>query len=302
MIFPRRALEPGRVRRIFVTPLIVAFLSALSGCDSKSSSSTSPENPGDSSRESTFYPDRTGRETERTAGSPTRTKRAELDSQTAGSSEEPDELPDHVIDSWLNRAGRNPGPTVAEILALEDAAERTELLEWVVSAWTVEDRTDALKWTAAAIKDLNQERGNELLRVLLESWGAESPLDALKWVRADLPVTYCEAGERLIAEVWAGRDAGEMASWLNEQDLVSLPSFWVSELVDGLTWENPADAFIWTSRLVNQAESAEAREVVLRSWIMSDSEAVELWLIEHPEHEGLVNSLKSEFSEPLLAE
>lgn len=201
--------------------------------------------------------------------------------QAVATSVEPTTVPDERIDTWIRQAGRDTPGTLARILVLPDETERSELLEWVLTAWTSDDRGPALDWLAQALPNMPEDSTAEVLELLLGSWALHEPLAASEWATAKLPETWREAGLTAIAASWAQAEPDAMGRWIQQQ--ADLPDFWTTELIHGLIPTHPALALDWCDRLKDAALAASTHQGVILSWQLTAPDQAAVWLQAHPE-------------------
>lgn len=169
----------------------------------------------------------------RPAQEPTRSGRAK-------GSQDLDVVPDAELDGWLRQAGRDTPGTLAKVVVITDSSRRRELLEWILAAWTAEDRDPALDWLSRTLVSLPEEAAGEAVEILIGAWAAEEPLDAMDWVKQSVPAHMQNLGFATIAETWAHLAPEAMGDWILEQE--SPPDVWARELVQALIPSDPPRA------------------------------------------------------------
>ena len=209
-----------------------------------------------------------------------------------------DDLPDEIIDEWLGRAGRDPQSTMRQVLALPEAGERTVLLEWILAAWTSDDRSDALEWAQAYLNESPAPAAEELIHGLLAPWAVENPRDALQWVRTQLPSPYRMLGESVIASSWAESDPLALANWIDSQAEATISRVWHEELVNGLIQVDPTEAYARAERMPQDERVTALKGTILRSWLLEDPDKLNEWLQGRPDLRSAVEEIRAETENP----
>ncbi len=210
------------------------------------------------------------------------------------SEDDSDTIPDEVLHEWLQRAGNDPRATLREALIVENPLLRATLAEWILNAWTTDDRIEALEWAENYLNEPSPAGVGLVLGNLLPPWAVDSPLDALAWVRRVLPRSLVARGEAEVAAAWAASSPSRLAEWLDARQPNEVDPFWWEELVHGLTTEDPAEAFERAGMLNSTTAADELRNAVLRSWLLNDSEGLDDWLESRPEYRSEVAAIRAE--------
>jgi hypothetical protein len=187
---------------------------------------------------------------------------------------------EEVIDQWLKRASKDPSGTLDQILLLPDAAERNELLDWILSAWTSEDRDPALEWMARTVRRLPREHAVAVLDVLIGAWALEDAPSSLEWSERRLDEPARSLALRTIASCWGLANPETLEAWLLAQAKPAL--FWVEELIQGWIHTDPKKAMEWSLRLEDPSAVSASRQNVIQSWLLTDVEAAKRYLQQNP--------------------
>jgi hypothetical protein len=198
-------------------------------------------------------------------------------------------IADERLQQWLHEAGADPRRTLAKALALTDETERKRVLEWILAAWTSEDRAPALAWMKETLPNMAEAPAAETLELLVGAWALEAPLEAIRWVGTNLSDPWREPALKDIAASWAQADPDAMGAWIESQS--ALPTFWTEELIQGLIPANPAAAMDWCARLDDPEAAEETRQNVIQSWLLSSPSDAKAYLRDHP---GLIPETQPE--------
>lgn len=191
------------------------------------------------------------------------------------------EIPDAELQDWLQQAERDPSATLAKVIAIPEAPKRRELLDWILSAWTAEDREPALEWLREQLPSMPAEPASETMEILLGTWALEEPTVTIGWVEGNIGKKLRADGFQSIAESWASSDTEEMSEWI----LSTRPSsdIWAKELSLAFKEDDPAKALEWADRINDAGLAEESRQGVIQSWLLAAPEEAEAYLQEHPE-------------------
>ena len=191
------------------------------------------------------------------------------------------EIADEELQEWLHRAGGDTPGTLAEVMKQPDGEKRRQLLEWILAAWTSEDRAPALAWLKSSLPVMPEEPAGEALDLLVGGWALENALDAMVWVTENLTEPWRQAALKDVASSWAQADPDAMGKWIRSQP--NPATYWTAELIQGLIPSRPGQAMEWCSRIGDSAVAAATRQNVIQSWMLSDPAGAEAWLKDHPE-------------------
>jgi hypothetical protein len=189
------------------------------------------------------------------------------------------QLPDETINLWLGRASRDPAGTLEQVMALDDPHQRQELLDWILSAWTIDGRSPALEWFETTAPRFPEDRSGEVLDLLVGSWAAEDAESAIEWVNHKLDEPHRTRGLQAIASSWGHANPQGMETWILAQD--GPQDFWVQELVQGLIMSDPRKAMEWSTRLSDTVLAKDIQQNVIQSWLLSDPAAADDFLRQH---------------------
>jgi hypothetical protein len=187
---------------------------------------------------------------------------------------------DEVIDQWLKRASKDPSGTLDQVLLLPDAAERNDLLDWILSAWTSEDRAPALEWLSRTAGRLPREHAVSVLDVLIGGWALEDAPSSLEWSERRLDNPAKSLAIRIIASCWGLSNPESLESWVLAQAKPAL--FWVEELIQGLIHTDPKKAMEWSLRLEDPVAVSASQQNVIQSWLLTDVDAAKRYLQQNP--------------------
>lgn len=188
---------------------------------------------------------------------------------------------DERLQEWLDQASLDRPGTLAKIIALTDMVERREVLDWVLSDWTVEDRGPALDWLKESLRTMPADPAEESIDLLIGPWAGEDPEQAKAWVEENIRPPWTNTGLQSIAETWANSDPEALGAWILQQD--SPPDLWASELIQIYIQDDPARAMEWCDKLSTPETVGKARERVMQSWLTHSPGDADEYLREHPE-------------------
>lgn len=186
-------------------------------------------------------------------------------------------LTDDELNAWVQRAGKNAPVVMQEILQLQDADKRQELLDWVMDVWLSEGRAPVSKWISEYLQSPTAKAGDELLAQFIGGWVQESPLAAIQWVQKEVPQSWRKQAEKEVATAWADTDPASLDQWLGQPEQKALESFWTEELALGLIPLDPALAMQRTEKLAPET-AASLQESILQSWLLEDPANAEAWV------------------------
>lgn len=190
-------------------------------------------------------------------------------------------LSDEALQEWLKKAEADHSGTLAKVIQLPETTERRELLEWILSAWTTEDREPALDWLKQSLKTMPDDPAEESIDLLIGPWAQEDPSAAISWVEDNISGPWKNTGFQSVAETWAEYDPEAMATWIEGQS--SPPDIWKMALLQSFIPTDPAKAMEWCDRLADPAQAKKSREEVIQAWITSDPGEAGEYLRGHPE-------------------
>lgn len=186
-------------------------------------------------------------------------------------------LTDDELNVWVQRAGKNPPAVMQEILQLQDADKRQELLDWVIDVWLSEGRAPVSKWISEYLQSPTAKAGDELLAQFLGGWVQESPIAAIQWVQKEVPQSWQKQAEKEVATAWADTDPASLDQWLGQPEQKARESFWTEELALGLISVDPALAMQRTEKLPS-ATATPIQESILQTWLLEDPASAEAWV------------------------
>ncbi|RYD84937.1 MAG: hypothetical protein EOP84_04065 [Verrucomicrobiaceae bacterium] len=210
------------------------------------------------------------------------------------SSEPPPLLSDAEIDAWLGHAAKGPESAIVSLLQSEHPS-KSELLEWVLTVWTVEDMKPASDFVAAYYGEHKDSADSLLIESLIRNWVSESPSEALEWSRHSLPDGWSWVAEKCVAESWAASQPEEVSRWLDDHSGDELQEFWLEEVCRGFSLADPGRGMKELLRFDPQGENRQLRLELLRSWIFGGGEAeADKWVEENPAFFSDLESVKAE--------
>jgi hypothetical protein len=111
-------------------------------------------------------------------------------------------------------------------------------------------------------------------RRFAHEWAESSPEKALRWADGLEQNTERIGVRRAAFDGWASTDPLAASGWLEQSDFARTDSEMVKSLIHGLTGVDHPLALRWAASLGD----TEARDSVLRSWMMRDAEEAWKWI------------------------
>ncbi|MES2659012.1 MAG: hypothetical protein V4689_10370 [Verrucomicrobiota bacterium] len=189
-------------------------------------------------------------------------------------------VPDEQLQEWLHQAGVDTPGTLAKVLEIPDESMRNELLEWILAAWTSEDRAPALAWLRQSLPSMSSGPAEVIIDLIVGGWAFGNPLEAMAWTSGNLTEPWREIALRNVAGSWALSAPEAMGEWIKSQP--SPQSFWTEELIQGLIPTNPERAMEWCDSLANPDLAEATRLNVIQSWLLSSPAGADAYLKDHP--------------------
>jgi hypothetical protein len=174
-----------------------------------------------------------------------------------------DQLPDTdwrqrvLAQASLERLMEDSREAVALALQMKPGADRQNVLETAVYAWTGREPEAALAWMLR-VEDATQRQ--KLLAVGAVAIGTADPDLGAAWLDLTVPGGGQSEAALCIAELWSEH--------------------------------SPAEAAKWAARLPVSGPRVEVLDLVARRWLQSDPTAANAWLRLLPEHDQLLARLK----------